>query len=152
ICQPANVTYTMTTTTGTLPDACTDPNHREFLPNSDDTTDTYSLPFGFEFYGIGSSDIWFSSNGVMGFRSADASAAFGNVCLGTNSGIAATIAPFWDDLVMRKGICVSESATRALITWEDAMHFGDAGTHYTFTVELRLTSGTRQGSQITIYY
>jgi hypothetical protein len=81
-------------------DACSLPGAKTLIMGPvDDATGTATMPFPFTFYGISSSTVWASSNGLMGVGSAPVTAAM-NSCLPTGA-FATAMAPFWDDLVLQ---------------------------------------------------
>ena len=105
------------------------------LADVDDATfrlrDTELAGFKFDFYGATySTDIFFSSNGLITFGSGDAN--FSNNDL-TSSPASASVAPFWDDLVttgLADGVywevLGSETNQRLIIQWNNVNYAGSS--------------------------
>ena len=71
-----------------------------FPGGADDGVVSLALPFPVSIYGVNHSSVWVSSNGNLQFGS-QASAGYANGCLPTSSLASPTLAPYWDDLVLR---------------------------------------------------
>jgi hypothetical protein len=110
---------------------------------NDDSYININLPFGFNFYGVGSSWLYISDNGfiIFGSGSRNVSPTNGNFEDGRlpNTWV---IAPFWDDLLPKETsrICYidqdvnSDGQVDRVYEWYDFAHQGDPDASFTFEV------------------
>jgi hypothetical protein len=127
-------------------DACSAPGHTTILAGSADGAETVTLPFPFRFYGTARTDVMISANGYLAFPSAPIN--WINTALPENS-FGDAVFPFWDDLVMRDGVCLATygaSPDRLFVAeWsnadlEDRGGAGNAGARLSFEVVLEEAS------------
>jgi hypothetical protein len=129
--------YTESTSTTAFMDACTLSGHTSALPSTDDGTATATIPWSVIFYNAMTSTVWFSSNGVVGFGTANTS--FSNACLPTTTFSGPVITAFWDDLLTRtSGVCTATVGTapnrQFIITTSDASPLVSTTSHLNFSV------------------
>jgi hypothetical protein len=109
------------------------------LAGADDGTAPVALPFTFSFWGVPYRGVTVSSNGMVQFSRP--SVQWSNATL-PEPGVPDTVFAFWDDLVLRGGVCVAvvgaASDRRAVLQWNDAAFYPapDAATHLTFEAVL----------------
>jgi hypothetical protein len=140
--------YTESTSPLTFVDACTLADHATDLVSTDDGTATHTLPFQFLYYNALGTNVWFSSNGVVGFNGTPTTNYnLSAVCLPTTTLSMPVALPFWDDLQTRtNGVCTATTGTaphrQYTITWSDAYQraSGSTTSHMNFSVVL--TEGT----------
>jgi len=131
--------YLRSTSSAPWIDACAAPGSVVVLPAADDATAPVALPFAFSYWGVPYRSVNVSSNGMLQF--AAASFPWTNTTLPAPSA-PNTVFAFWDDLVLRAGVCVAVVGTapdrRAVFQWNDAGFYPapDAATHLTFEVVL----------------
>ncbi len=127
-------------------DACTAPGHTTILAGSADGAETVALPFPFRFYGTQRTDVMISANGYLAFPSAPVN--WINTALPQTT-FGDAILPFWDDLVMRDGVCLAtygSTPDRLFVAqWanadlEDRGGSGNAGAQLNFEVVLEEAS------------
>lgn len=99
------------------------------LSNVDDTYYQYTLPFGFNFYGVNYSTMYISSNGVITFN--NGTSTYTNTSAGLISGDGSglpMISPAWSDWVtysnLNKNVYISPTASSVGVRW-DVANFGD---------------------------
>jgi len=127
-------------------DACSAPGHTTILAGAADGAETVLLPFPFRFYGTQRTDVMISANGYLAFPSAPVN--WINTAL-PQSTFGDAVMPFWDDLVMRDGVCLAtygNSPDRLFVAqWsnadlEDRGGAGNAGAQLNFEVVLEEAS------------
>jgi len=127
-------------------DACSAPGHTTILAGAADGAETVALPFPFRFYGTQRTDVMISANGYLAFPSAPVN--WINTAL-PQSTFGDAVMPFWDDLVMRDGVCLAtygSSPDRLFVAqWsnadlEDRGGAGNAGAQLNFEVVLEEAS------------
>lgn len=146
VCSVGPGNYTRGTSAYGWLEACEAAGHTEVLANVEDGTEAVVLPFPFRFYGTPRTTAMVSSNGVFGFGSLSAE--------WTNTDLAATamgdaIFPFWDDLSMRRGVCLATFGTAPdrlfVAQWsqgdfQDRGNTGNTGASINFEVVLEEAS------------
>ncbi len=126
-------------------DACAQPGAVTVLASADEGVATLPIPFAFSYWGVSYRSVSVTPNGVAEFTAA--SSQWANTTLPSPSTPNAVLA-FWDDLVMRGGVCVATSGAapdrRTVIEWSDAAFYPavDASTHLSFEVILSEASQT----------
>jgi hypothetical protein len=131
--------YLRATSTAAWIDACAAPGSSVVLAGADDASAPVGLPFAFSYWGVPYRSVNVSSNGMLQF--AAASVPWSNTTLPAPSA-PNTVFAFWDDLVLRGGVCVAFVGAapnrRAVFQWNDAGFYPapDAATHLTFEVVL----------------
>ena len=127
-------------------EACTAPSHSVILGRSADGAESVPLPFAFRFYGTARTDVMISANGYLAFPNTPVNwinAALPEVSFGD------AVLPFWDDLVMRDGVCLATYGTAPdrlfVVQWSNADlegrgGTGDAGARLNFEVVLEEAS------------
>ncbi len=125
-------------------EVCAIPGRALLLGNIDDEVVATPLPFAFPYYGVPRMAVALSSNGMLSFG--PGSPAYVNVPL-PDPAVTDTVFAFWDDLVMRAGICVAtvgEAPTRMFVAETTDAYFypnPSALTHLTFEVVLTEATG-----------
>ncbi len=98
------------------------------ISEGDDTSEEFSLPFTFNFYGQDYSSVNVSSNGFLSFTST--STEWTNASLPNSTEPNALIAPFWDDLKPYGdawGNIYYENFTNyTVIQWENVSHYASS--------------------------
>ncbi len=128
-------------------DACAAPGSSVILAGADDGTAPVALPFAFSFWGVPYRSVSVSSNGMIQFSAP--SVQWANTTLPVPS-VPNTVFAFWDDLVLRGGVCVAVVGAapdrRAVLQWNDAGFYPapDAATHLTFEVILSEAAQTAE--------
>ncbi len=127
-------------------DACNAPGHTTVLALSADGSEYVTLPFPFRFYGTERNDATISANGYMAFPSAPVNWVNGAL---PESTFGAAVVPFWDDLVMREGVCLATygaSPDRLFVAqwsnadFQDRGGSGNAGARLNFEIVLEEAS------------
>jgi hypothetical protein len=127
-------------------DACNAPGHTIVLAGAADAATTVALPFPFRFYGTARTDVMIAANGYMAFPAAPINWVNGAL---PETSFGDAILPFWDDLVMREGVCVATygaSPDRLFVAqWsnadlEDRGGTGNIGAQLNFEVVLEEAS------------
>jgi hypothetical protein len=127
-------------------DACAAPGSQRVLVGSDEGVTQLPLPFTFSFYGVPYTSVRVSANGYLSFS--DAAPQWVNSMLPTST-VPNSIFAFWDDLVMRDGVCLATygaSPDRLFVAeWsnadlEDRGGAGNAGARLSFEVVLEEAS------------
>jgi hypothetical protein len=125
------------------------------LGTSAGTGDDVVLPiqpigFAFPFNGVTYTDLYPCTNGFLYLTNGGTPAAGGALCCtGTTAALVAAagpmIAPRWDDLVVNGGVYVNQLPGKCVITWQNAIEFGNL---VTFTMQCQLYSS----GMIEFYY
>jgi hypothetical protein len=149
-CQPR---YTATTiATPTFIDACTTGAHIAFMGGDrDDGYSTTSVPMGFSFtfFGHPYTELWPSANGAAAMGSAEpTNLGIGGMGALPDYSSPATLAPFWDDLVVRAAptgaICTLTTGTapnrRFVVEWLALYAQGHTSVNLNFETVLTETS------------
>ena len=127
-------------------DACATAGHTTILAGSADGAETVALPFPFRFYGSARNDVMISANGYLAFPSAPVNWINGAL---PESTFGDAVLPFWDDLMMRDGVCLATYGTSPdrlfVVEWsnadlEDRGGSGNAGARLSFEVVLEEAS------------
>lgn len=109
----------------------TEPTGGIALELGDDSAFSVDIPYAFEFYGTEYESVIVSSNGLLGFSSADSIATFENVTIPTAAAPNGIVAVFWDDLMQMGGATirvetVGDPGTRTTtITWSGMRHYAE---------------------------
>ncbi|MEU4241764.1 S8 family serine peptidase [Actinoplanes sp. NPDC026619] len=92
----------------------------------DDSSVSVTLPFSFPLYGVGHTQAWVGSNGLIAFD--NASTSFANTTLPLNTEPNDALYPFWDDLYLDSaaGIYTAAGADTFVVEWRNVMFFGDS--------------------------
>ena len=158
---PNPTAYTRVATAQTWLDACSGGTGRAtWMPTTDDSATSTTIPFSFSFFGSGYTTIGFSTNGAIGFPSVTSS--WGNTTI--PSGNPNSIFPFWDDLYTSPtGVCTSTFGSapnrQFVVQWTGTYYFGgDDGSRLNFeavlsestnTIDLLYNGMTGQGDRAT---
>ncbi len=125
-------------------DACAQPGAQTLLAAVDEGVASVTIPFSFSYWGVVYRSLGVTSNGVAQFSTA--ASQWVNTALPSPSTPNAIMA-FWDDLVLRGGVCVATVGAapdrRLVLEWSDAGFYPapDGATHLTF--ELVLSEATQ---------
>ncbi len=125
-------------------DACTTAGRSTYLPYTDDSAFSLSLPFDFSFYGAPFNQLGVSSNGIVGFPSV--SPQYWNVTLPYAS-TPNSIFAFWDDLYMRDlGVCTVTTGAPGgrliVIQWSNAYYYANPTAATDLNLEVVLEEGS----------
>ena len=137
--------YARTATPLAWVDACAQPGSQTLLSAVDEGVASVTIPFSFSYWGVTYRSLDVTSNGVAQFSSA--ASQWVNTALPSPSTPNAVMA-FWDDLVLRGGICVATVGSapdrRLVLEWNDAGFYPapDSATHLTFELALSESSQT----------
>jgi subtilisin family serine protease len=109
----------------------------------DDGEANVTLPFTFDYYGVGSTALRVNNNGVVVFGATSGNASPNNTALG-GAGSNNYIAPFWDDMDSDSGNVYYQALgtaphRRFVIEWHNRPHYSNIGSA-TFEVILYETS------------
>jgi hypothetical protein len=145
-CTPG---YGVTTSPQGFIDACAQVGMTRYFTTpglDDDAVGPLTLPFTFTYYGAAQTQVWFSTNGVLGFGATPSTEYFFN-CLPDAGNPQNAIYGYALDLDNRAtGTCVATVGTapnrRYAVTWSDALHLGDPSTHATFSIVLNEGTNT----------
>lgn len=106
-----------------------------------------TIPWSFQFYGMGYTAIWPSTNGFASFGATAPDDSYSGRLPDADEG--ALVAPYYRDLVVRamnSGICTATVGTapnrRLVIEWQDVQALGRDATHLTFEVILNESGNT----------
>ena len=101
------------------------------LELGDDNAFSVDLPYAFKFFGAEYGSVIVSSNGILGFSSADSIATYENVGIPSVSAPNGIIAVLWDDLMQLGGATIrvettGEAGSRTTaITWSGMRHYAE---------------------------
>lgn len=115
--------------------SCFEANYGTPIGNGDDVVlPVQSIGFPFVFDGVTYTDIHVSTNGFVYLANASTTVPTNSLCCTGNTAslVASTnpiIAPLWNDLNMLAAnganVFVNSSATACIVTWDEAVEFGD---------------------------
>lgn len=112
----AAVTYTVAAGTTAYADACATGAHL-LMPGVDDAVSVaLPAPTGFTLFGAPATTFTVSTNGFLAFANPTNASAPYNLSLPSGDGIAAMIAPYWDDLD-QVSVCTKLTGTKLTIQW-----------------------------------
>ncbi len=94
--------------------------------SGDDQYYTVNLPFTFDFYGVGYTQVVVCTNGWVSFANPSSSYT-SNECLPSSDPIFPGIAVFWDDLVVDTGIYTGGFGGFFVIEWRGVSHYSYSG-------------------------
>ena len=127
--------YTCTETTSALSSAST-----ALSLTGDDAVAKVALPFEFPFYGVAYSDAWVDTNGVIAFDDPAGSHPAHDVP-------AATVAPFWDDLVADGSSTIKTATTgtgdtaKFTVQWQNVYLKASSSQRISFEATIAATGG-----------
>ena len=146
VCGVGMSNYTRDTSPYGWLEACEAAGHTEVLVNSEDGVESFALPFPFRFYGTPRTTASVSANGAFGFQTLPPE--WNNVNIPA-AAMGDAIFPLWDDLSMRRGVCLATfgSAPDRLFVaqwsqadFQDRGNTGNAGASINFEVVLEEAS------------
>lgn len=137
---------------------CFDADFGTLLGAGDDVTlPLTAIGFAFPFAGVTYSDFYVTTNGFLYLRNGPASSLpSSRCCAGTAAGLLANangpmVCPLWNDLLLvaanGSGVYVKRSTSATIVTWADAIEYGDTQNNR-FHVQLKL----HQSGQIDFTY
>ncbi len=103
-----------------------------FTSNCDDCAESVPIGFAFEFFGVGHTDIFLTSNGLLGFNP-DGVTNFANQSIPTAAAPDDFIAPLWDDWnpasagVVHYQTLGAAPNRRFIAQWTSVTHFSEGG-------------------------
>jgi hypothetical protein len=126
-------------------DVCAAAGHRTYFAGIDDGSIVEAIPFTFSAWGRPAEAAWLSPNGGITFGGAVQ--PFNQTLPVAATGIDRPIYAFWDDLLMRTGVCTVTTGVAParvyLVEWSDASVFPmRPEVHLTFELALDEASGT----------
>ena len=103
--------------------------HTAFSLSDDGVSPAQAIPFDFEFYGIGYTQLYVGANGVVGFVNNGLS-TYTNTDIPNTSAPNAVIYPYWDDLnpAAGGGVRIGTTGTapnrKLVVSWVGVPHYG----------------------------
>ena len=110
-----------------------------FGSNDEGLSDPLAVPSGMAFFGATVGQIQISTNGWASFQTNQASAAFSNVDMPTNTDPNAIIAPYWTDLAGVQ-VCALTAGSTMTIEWRGTSFA--SGANVAVQAKLNATNGT----------
>ncbi|CAN5586180.1 hypothetical protein BH11PLA2_BH11PLA2_46040 [soil metagenome] len=116
--------------------------------NTDDASKSITSPFSFSYFGTSNTTIFVSTNGLITFGSGLTTATNTNLA-SSSTPSQATIAAFWDDLVVNSSggvlwqVLGTTGSRRLVIQWNNAQFWSQAGGNpFSLTFQMELFEGT----------
>jgi hypothetical protein len=138
---PVYATYAVVPSSGAYVNACTLPGAQHWLSGEDDADTVAPLPFHFHYYDVDATSAWFSSNGLVWFRSLGMDSPWDPACLGDGHAQTRTIYAFWEDLKTSvDGVCTGTTGAAPsrsfVISWPAAFDSNITDAVFSFTAIL----------------